>query len=422
MLDLKLLREEPDRVRAALARRGADRLLDDVLAADAQRREILTLVEKKREEQNLISRKMSGLSPTERERELEHAKALKAEIEALGPKLTDAEEQLEMLAATLPNLPDASVPDGDSEEDNEEVRKWGELPQIAKAEDHLDIGRRLGIIDTDRASRASGSRFGYLFSELVFMEFALVRYALDALVPHGFVPVSPPVPVRREVMFGAGELPGDEAQYYVTQDDLYLTGTSEQSIVALHMDETLEEDKLPLRYAGFSTCFRREAGTYGKDTRGIFRVHQFDKVEMFSFTAPDQSGAEHEFLLAREEELLQGLEIPYRVMNVSTGDMGKKAAKQYDIDAWFPGQGRYRELTSASNCTDYQSRRSHIRMKGKSKGLPHTLNGTAFAIGRTIVAILENYQQVDGGVLIPEALHRYMPDGMTAISGDRSAP
>jgi seryl-tRNA synthetase len=416
MLDLKLLRDEPEGLRAALARRGADRLLDDVLAADATRREIVHKVDEMKHEQNQINKVVAKATPQEREELLERARALKADIEALEPQLKDADEQLEMLAARLPNLPDASVPDGSSEDENEEVRRWGEPPQIPGAEDHLDIGRRLGIIDTERASRASGSRFGYLFNEPVFMELALVRYALDMLTPHGFIPVSPPVPVRREAMFGAGELPGDEAQYYVTQDDLYLTGTSEQSLVALHMEETIEEDDLPLRYVAFSTCFRREAGTYGKDTRGIFRVHQFDKVEMFSYTAPDASGDEHEFILSRQEELLQGLGIPYRVMNVCTGDMGKKAAKQYDIDAWFPGQARYRELTSCSNCTDYQSRRSHIRMKGKTKGLPHTLNGTAFAIGRTLVAILENNQQPDGSVEIPKVLHQYLPDGMTTIT------
>jgi seryl-tRNA synthetase len=419
MLDLRLLRDEPERVRAALARRGADRLLDDVLAAEAHRRELVHKVEVMKAEQNKISKGMAKLGPQEREAQLEKARDLKGQIEALEPESREADEQLDMLVAGLPNLPDDDVPDGESEDDNEEVRRWGEPPQIQGAEDHLDIGRRLEIIDTERAARASGSRFGYLFGELVFMEFALVRYALDTLVAHGFIPVSPPVPVRREAMFGAGELPGDEAQYYVTQDDLYLTGTSEQSLVALHMDETLEEDQLPLRYVAFSTCFRREAGTYGKDTRGIFRVHQFDKVEMFSYTTPDASRDEHALILERQEQLLQGLEIPYRVMNVCTGDMGKKAAKQFDIDAWFPGQGRYRELTSCSNCTDYQSRRSHIRMKGKTKGLPHTLNGTAFAVGRTLAVILENYQQVDGTVVIPKVLHPYLPDGMTTIGHPR---
>ena len=414
MLDLKLLRDQPDAVRESLARRGADALVDDVLAADAQRRELVHRVDDMKHDQNQISKQIAGASPEEREVLKERARSLKAEIDALEPKLKDADEHLEMLASRLPNLPHASVPVGDSEDDNVEVRRWGEPPQIPGAEDHLDIGRRLDVIDIERAARASGSRFGFLMRELVFVEFAMVRLALDTLVAHGFIPVSPPVPVRREVMFGAGELPGDEAQlYYLPQDELFLTGTSEQSIVALHMDETLEESQLPLRYAGFSTCFRREAGTYGKDTRGIFRVHQFDKVEMFSFTTHDTSWDEHEFLLAREEELLQAIGIPYRVMNVCTGDMGKKAAKQYDIEAWFPGQGRYRELTSCSNCTDYQSRRAHIRVKGKP--LPHTLNGTAFAIGRTIACLLENYQDPDGGVQLPAALHPYLPDGLTAI-------
>jgi seryl-tRNA synthetase len=414
VLDLKLLREEPDRVRSALARRGADGLLDDVLAADAQRRELVHKVDVMREEQNKINKSISRASPEERDGLLAQARQLKSDIEALEPGLKDAEEHLEMLASRLPNLPDADCPDGENEDDNVEVHTWGEPTTIPGAEDHLDIGRRLQIIDTDAAARASGSRFGYLFRELVYVEFALVRLAFDILSPHGFIPVSPPVPVRREAMFGAGELPGDEAQYYVTQDDLYLTGTSEQSLVALHMDDTLDDAQLPLRYMAFSTCFRREAGTYGKDTRGIFRVHQFDKVEMFAYTRHDESWDEHEFLLAREEEIMQALELPYRVMNVCTGDMGKKAAKQYDIEAWFPGQGRFRELTSCSNCTDYQSRRAHIRVKGKP--LPHTLNGTAVAIGRTIVALLENGQTQDGGVQLPKALHPYLPEGLTEIS------
>jgi seryl-tRNA synthetase len=413
MLDLKLLRDEPDRVRAALARRGTDRLLDDVLAADEQRRDIVHKVDEMKHEQNVISKQMARASADERASLLERARSLKSEIDVLEPKLRDADEHLERLASMLPNLPHESVPQGDGDEDNVELRRWGE-PARSSGEDHLDIGRRLGVIDIERAARGSGARFGYLMNGLVYLEFALVRFAMDTLAPHGFVPVLPPVPVRREAMFGAGELPGDEAQlYYLPQDDLYLTGTSEQSLVALHMDETLEEAQLPVRYMAFSTCFRREAGTYGKDTRGIFRVHQFDKIEMFSYTSSDASWEEHEFLLARQEELLQAIGLPYRVVNVCTGEMGKKAAKQYDIEVWFPGQGRYRELTSCSNCTDYQSRRARIRVKGKP--LPHTLNGTAFAIGRTIVAILESFQQDVGSVAVPKVLHPYMPEGMTEI-------
>jgi seryl-tRNA synthetase len=418
VLDLRLLREEPDRVRAALARRGVDPALDDVLAADAARRELVHRIDDLKHEQNMLSKQIGSAAPDERQSLIDKASGLKGDIEALEPKVREADEHLEMLAATLPNLPHESVPVGSNEDDNVEIRKWGEPRHIGNAEDHLDIGQRLHVIDTERAARASGSRFGYLLGATVSLEFALVRLAMDTLTAKGFLPVVPPVLVRREVMFAAGELPGDEAQYYVTQDGLYLTGTSEQALVAMHMDETLEEDKLPLRYVAFSTCFRREAGTYGKDTRGIFRVHQFDKVEMFSYAHPDQSWDEHEFLLSCEEELLQAVGIPYRVMNVCTGDMGKKAAKQYDIDAWFPGQGRYRELTSCSNCTDYQSRRAHIRLKGKKGGLPHTLNGTAFAM-RTLAALLENNQQTDGSVEIPEALHPYLPAGMTRIEPPR---
>jgi seryl-tRNA synthetase len=417
LLDLKLLRDDPEMVRAALARRGADRLLDDVLAADERRREIVHKTEDRKHEQNVISKKIGRAKADEREALLEEARKLKAEVEALEPELRDADEQLEMLAATLPNLPHESVPDGESDDDNIELRTWGDPPKLEAPADHLDIGERLGVIDTERASRASGTRFGYLLGDAVFLELALVRYALDRLRAHGFVPVIPPVLVRREVMFGAGDLPGDEAQYYVTQDGLYLTGTSEQALAALHMDETLPAGDLPIRYSGFSPCFRREAGTYGKDTKGIFRVHQFDKVEMFSFTHPDASWDELDFLVAIEEELIQALELPYRVMNVCTGELGAKAAKKVDIEAWFPGQGRYREITSCSNCTDYQTRRLQIRMKGKGKGIPHTLNGTAYAIGRTLAALIENHQLPGGGVAVPKALHDYMPEGMTELSG-----
>jgi seryl-tRNA synthetase len=411
-----LLRDEPDVVRAALSRRGADRLLEDVLAADARRREIVHLVDDKRRDHNEMTKQISRASPEEREALLDGARSLKAEIEALEPKMKDADEQLEMLASKLPNLPHASTPIGGSDDDNVELHKWGEPRQIPGAEDHLDVGRRLGVIDTDRASRTSGSRFGYLFGDLVHLEFALIRFAIDRLAPHGFVPVVPPALVRREVMFGQGALPGDEDQYYVVQDGLYLTGTSEQALVAIHMDEELDASTLPIRYVAFSTCYRREAGTWGRDTRGIFRVHQFDKVEMFSFAHPDASWDEHAFLVGLEEEFLQALDLPYRAMNVCTGELGAPAAKKIDLEVWNPAQGRYREVMSCSNCTDFQSRRMHIRLGGKGgKGLVHTLNGTAVAVGRTIAAILENHQEVGGAVRIPEVLHPYLPPGLTAI-------
>jgi seryl-tRNA synthetase len=408
VLDIKLLRERTDDVRAALARRGVAHLIDDVLAADATRRDVVVRIESIKKEQNDISRLIGRSPPAEREPLLEQARRLKVDVEVLEPRVREAEEQLDMLMAGLPNLPDASVPDGDSEDDNVEVRRWGEPRRIDQAADHLDIGRRLGIIDTERAARASGSRFGYLLADAVLLEFALVRLALDRLLPRGFVPVSPPVLVNREVMFGAGDLPADEAQYYVTVDGQYLTGTSEQALAALHMEEDLDASSLPLRYTAFSSCFRREAGTYGRDTRGIFRVHQFDKVEMFSFTQPDQSWEELELLLAIEEELFQALELPYRVVNCCAGELGAKAAKKYDIEAWFPGQEKYRELTSASNCTDYQARRLRIRTKidGRRREV-HTLNATAFGLSRTIACLLENYQEPSGEVLVPKVLREH---------------
>jgi len=289
----------------------------------------------------------------------------------------------------------------------------GERPEFGfEARDHVDIGEALGIIDLERAARVSGARFAYLLGGGVVVQFALVRYCLDRLAAKGFVPVVPPVLVREEAMYGTGFLPTDEAQIYVTRDDdLYLVGTSEVALAGLHQGEVLDPSSLPRRYVGYSTCFRREAGAYGKDTRGIFRVHQFDKVEMFSFTEADASWDEHEFLLSCEEELIRGLELPYRVANVCTGELGASAAKKYDVEVWLPGQGRYRELTSCSNTTDYQARRLGVRVRYPDGNRPaHTLNGTACAIGRTLIALLENHQGEDGSVALPEALHPYVPD------------
>ncbi|HVL81295.1 MAG TPA: serine--tRNA ligase [Actinomycetota bacterium] len=414
MIDLRLVREETEQVRKALVRRGAEQLLEDVLAADERRRELVFKLDNKRAAHNEASKGIGKASPDDRPRLLEEAKRLKAEVEALVPQVDEADEQLEMLLAQIPNLPHETVPDGQTDDDNVEIRSWGDPSQRPDVADHLDVGRELGVIDTDKAAWASGSRFGYLMGDAVFLEFALVRFALDRLVSHGFRPVVPPVLVRREVMFGAGALPGDEAQYYVVQDGLYLTGTSEQALAALHAEEQMVTETLPVRYAGFSSCFRREAGSYGRDTRGIFRVHQFDKVEMFSFCDPEVSWDEHGFLVERQEEFLQALELPYRVMNVCTGELGAPAAKKLDIEAWFPGQRRYREVMSCSNCTDYQARRLKIRTTDKR--VLHTLNGTAIAVGRTIAAILENHQQPDGSVVVPDVLHPYMPSGLTTIS------
>jgi seryl-tRNA synthetase len=315
--------------------------------------------------------------------------------------------------ARLPNVPDDSVPSGQDDEDNEVVRVGPDSPRIFDFEplDHIALGEGLGMIDLERGVRTSGSRFAYLTGDAVLIQFALIRYALDFAVPRGFVPMIPPVLVRREAMFGTGFLPTDEAQIYVTrEDDLYLIGTSEVPLAAFHSGEIFEPNQLPRRYVGYSTCFRREAGTYGKDTRGIFRVHQFDKVEMFSFVLPEDSPAEHEALLAHQEEFVQSLGIPYRVVNVCTGELGPSAAKKYDIEAWLPGQQRYREITSTSNTTDYQARRMECRVRTADGNRPvHTLNGTLCAIGRMLIALLENGQQQDGSVELPEALQAYLP-------------
>jgi seryl-tRNA synthetase len=312
---------------------------------------------------------------------------------------------------TVPNLADASAADGLTEEDSLEISRWGEPPEFGfEVQDHVDLGTELGVIDIERATKISGSRFGIIKGRLAMLEFALVQWAMNELDNHGFEAVVPPVLVREEALFGTGFFPADREQVYsVREDDLFLVGTSEVPLAAMHGDEFLDGHDLPVRYAGFSTCFRVEAGTYGKDTRGIFRVHQFDKVEMFSFTHPDAASEEHEFLLAREEELVRALGIPYRVVNVAAGDLGASAAKKYDIEAWFPGQDRYREITSTSNTTDYQARRLKIRFKdddGKSR-LVHTLNGTAVAVGRTLIAIMENFQTGEGTIVVPDVLRPY---------------
>jgi seryl-tRNA synthetase len=338
--------------------------------------------------------------------------ALTEQIKSLEQELSEVERRIDELLAELPNLPDPTAPDGMTEEDAEVVRTVGEPPRFDfEPRDHLEIGTALDLIDMESAARASGSRFAYLKGELVLLELALVQYAMQKLAGHGFRPVIPPVLVREEAMFWTGLLPTDRAQIYeVAGDDLYLVGTSEVSLAALHADQIMSADDLPLRYGGFSTCFRREAGAAGKDTRGIFRVHQFDKVEMFSFVEPSNSRDEHERLLAIEEEILRDLEIPYRVVNVAAGDLGASAAKKYDCEAWLPGQQRYRELTSTSNTTDYQARRLRCRFRPPGGGSPlpvHTLNGTAVAVGRTLLAIMENHQLSDGNFRVPPVLHAY---------------
>ncbi len=399
-------------MRSALARRGeqATAGLELVIALDRRRREILPGLEGLRAEQNEANARIrSAADEAERTREIDAMRDVAARAKLLEQELAGVEEELQATLAPLPNLPDPSAAPGPQDE---LVREVGTPPELGfEARDHLELaGER---IDMDRGARLSGSRFAYLKGDLVMLELALVQWVLSKLAGHGFEPVIPPVLVRERALFGTGFLPDTEQQIYsLPEDELFLVGTSEVALASLHEEEIIESERLPVRYAGFSPCFRREAGAAGRDTRGIFRVHQFDKVEMFSFVAPEESVSEHERILAIEEEILGELGLAYRVVNIAVTDLGNSAAKKYDCEAWLAGQQRYRELTSCSNTTDYQARRLNIRMRREKKTqILHTLNGTAVAVGRTIVALLENGQQADGSVALPACL---VPHGAPA--------
>jgi seryl-tRNA synthetase len=408
VLDLRLIRRDPDAVRAALARRGESDVgvLDRVIALDERRREILPRLEGLRAEQNaanqaIAAAKKSGEGADEA---IARMRDVAAEAKGLDEELATVDAELNEQLARLPNLPDETAAPEDTV-----LREVGE-PWVPtwRVRDHLELAGPERI-DMERGARLSGSRFAYLRGDVARLELSLVSWALDFLGEQGFEPVIPPVLVREEALYGTGFLPDTEQQiYHLPADDLYLVGTSEVALASLHAGEIL--DALPKRYAGFSPCFRREAGAAGKDTRGIFRVHQFDKVEMFAFVEPDQSRDEHERLLAIEESIMQTLGLPYRVVNIAVDDLGASAAKKYDCEAWLPSQKRYRELTSTSNTTDYQARRLEIRYRPEGAKRPevvHTLNGTAVAVGRTLIALLENGQQEDGSVVLPEALRGY---------------
>ena len=396
MIDIRAARNDPEAFRAALARKGAAELFDELMSADGRWRELETRVT------DLRAQTKTKGKPTPEQ--LEQLREVKEELKRAEEEHGQAAARREELLARVPNPPDGSVPDGETEDDAEEISRWGETRESVP-HDHLDLATLHGWIDVERAAKVSGSRFVYRLGEFALLELALYRFALERLVQKGFLPVLPPVLVREEAMFGTGFFPTDEVNIYgVERDDLYLIGTSEVPLAALHMGEILEDERLPLRYAGYSVCFRREAGAAGKDTRGMFRVHQFDKVEMFVFTRPEESRDTHDELLAIEEELVQELGLPYRVVNVAAGDLGASAAKKYDIEAWFPSQGRYREITSTSNTTDYQARRLDVRFR--REGRPehvHTLNGTAIT-ARALIAILENFQDDAGSVTVPQAL------------------
>jgi seryl-tRNA synthetase len=406
LLDLRRIREDSDGVRAALARRDPAlvAVVGEILAKDAEWRAATETAENLRAKQradseNIAAGKRAGADVSEA---LARMKDLSLEVKTLTEQARVAQEQLDAALAPLPNLPDPTAAPGP---EDVLVREVGTPAELGfEARDHLELAG--SMIDMDRGARLSGSRFSYLRGELVLLELALVRWALEKLRGRGFEPVIPPVLVRERALYGTGFLPDTEQQIYrLPEDELFLVGTSEVALASLHDGEIIDSEQLPLRYAGFSPCFRREAGAAGKDTRGIFRVHQFDKVEMFSFVAPEDSESEHERILAIEEEILGDLGLPYRVVNIAVGDLGNSAAKKYDCEAWLPSQGRYRELTSCSNTTDYQARRLNIRMRrAKGTQTPHTLNGTAVAVGRTIVALLENGQREDGSVELPACL------------------
>ena len=398
MIDPRAARNDPDGFRVSLARKGAAEVFDELLAADQAVREIQPRVEELR-----AARKVRGKPTPEQLAELER---IKEELQSLEQQLAAAEVRRKELLNRVPNPPDEATPDGSTDEDAVEIRRWGDPPSFDfPVRDHLELAA--GGIDLERAAKVSGSRFAYRLGDVALLELALYRFSLDRLGSRGFTPVLPPVLVREEAMYGTGFFPTEEVNIYaVERDELFLVGTSEVPLAAMHGGEILDADDLPLRYAGYSTCFRREAGAAGKDTRGMFRVHQFDKVEMFVFTRPEWSREEHERLLEIEEELVQELELPYRVVNIAAGELGASAAKKYDIEAWFPSQERYREITSTSNTTDNQARRLEIRHRRDEKQLEpvHTLNGTAVT-GRAMLAIMENFQEEDGSVSVPDALH-----------------
>ncbi len=406
MLDITLIRNNPEQIKKGLAAKNADPVLvDNFLKLDEKWRSLVKQADDLRAEQKKLGE----------ERKIEEAKKLKEELKKLEADVSDLDKMRQEALHQMPNPPLDSVPIGKDESENKVIREWGEKPGLENPKDYLELAQNLGIIDVERAAKVSGSRFGYLKGSAALLEFALVQLAMETAREHGFTPVIPPVLVNEKSMWSMGYLErGKDEIYYLPADDLYLVGTSEQSIGPMHMDEILKEEELPKRYIAFSPCFRREAGSYGKDTKGILRVHQFDKVEMFSFTKPEDSIKEHQLLLSIEESLMQKLKIPYRVLNICSGDLGDPAAAKYDIEAWMPGQnsgkGEYRETHSTSNTTDFQARRLGVKYRnaeGEAE-LVHMLNGTAFAIGRMLIAIIENYQTEEGTVKVPEVLRPYL--------------
>ncbi|MEX2587726.1 MAG: serine--tRNA ligase [Actinomycetota bacterium] len=424
-IDLRLLRNDPDCVADSLARRGARVVLPSgkvivsgdgaidleyLRELDNENRRLISEVDEARSERKRASKAIARLSEGERADAVARNKEVAEGLKALEQHQSELQEQLYSALRLLPNLVHPQAPPGKGDEASRLVRQAGNIPSFEfDPQDHLSLGESLGIIDVKRAAKVSGSRFAFLRGSAALLQTSLIRFVLDRLGAEGFVPVVPPVLVREQAMYGTGFFPTDEAQVYKTaDDDLYLVGTSEVPIASMHADETFDAAELPLRYAGISTCFRREAGTYGKDTRGIIRVHQFDKVEMFSFCLPSESNDEHRRLVELEEGIFAALEVPYRLVEIAAGELADPNYRKFDIEAWLPGGDRWLEVTSCSNDWDYQARRLGIKVRGEGgTEMVHTLNGTAIAIGRAIVALLENHQQADGSVAIPEALQPY---------------
>lgn len=423
MIDIELLRKNPEIFVRGSKNKNINIDIDAILELDKRWRDVLREMEDLRAKQNFFGEGVSSEKNETRKKEMiEELKNIKDQTKTKEIEESILKEKLDKIIRQIPNPPFDGAIIGKDESDNKVLREIGLKSFFNfKFKNYIEIGEELDLIDTERAAKVSGTRFGYLKGEAALLEFALIQYAFDTLIKEGFIPIIPPVLVKPEAIQAMGyvERGGDEI-YFLEKDNMYLVGTSEQSVGPMHKDEIFEEKELPKRYVAFSSCFRREAGSHGKDTRGILRVHQFDKLEMFCITTPEKSKEEHQFLLLLEEKLMQGLKIPYRVLDICSGDLGDPAAAKYDIEAWIPSQDIYRETHSSSNTTDFQSRRLNIRYrpKGQEKGtrFVHMLNGTAFAIGRMIIAILENYQQADGSIIIPEVLQKYTPGHKDIIS------
>ena len=410
MIDIKLLREKPEIIKEALKKRGAEVDVDYLRELDQRIRSLKKEIDDLRRKRNEISKQAPKVPE-----KIEEAKQIKEELRKREERLAGLQKEFDSIFLLIPNIPLEDTPIGKDENDNVVVEKWGEPKKFNfPVKDHLELGKLWDLIDVERAAKISGSRFGILKNEAVLLEFALIKFTYDFLTErYNFIPVIPPILIRPEVMRGMGYIDTEQdlqERYFLEKDNLFLVGTAEQAVGPMHKDEIFEEKELPKRYLAFSTCLREEAGSYGKDTRGIFRVHQFDKIEMFSFTKPEDSQKELQFLLGIEKELMRKLKIPFQVVKICTGDLSRPSAQTFDIEAWIPSQNKYRETHSCSNCTDFQARRLNIRFKREKANkleFVHTLNATAFAIGRTLIAIFENYQQKDGKILVPRILRKY---------------